>query len=244
MNKEPKEIEKIKILIVDDSDIIRHSLKLFFADYSFEVITCLDGLEGIQKAIEHKPCLIFLDLMMPNFDGMKMLQVLRVLEDLKNVPVIVISANTDKKNVLAAIEAGANRVISKPLQRELIIKYVNEILGADFLSRAKHSKVFNDSDKNEINNQLIKFFVQSFEIKRLGILQSIESKNKDLLKAIVHEIAGTGATIGYPRLSELSNDIFMRLGAVDIDWNTIRLRCEQLFSIANEIESLDSAKGI
>ena len=44
--------EQVKILVVDDSDIIRHSLKIFFSDYNFEVITCLDGLEGIQKAIE------------------------------------------------------------------------------------------------------------------------------------------------------------------------------------------------
>ena len=50
--------EKIKILVVDDSDIIRYSLKNFFEDYNLEVITCLNGLEGIQKAIEHRPRLI------------------------------------------------------------------------------------------------------------------------------------------------------------------------------------------
>lgn len=236
--------EQIKILVVDDSDIIRHSLKIFFSDYNFEVITCLDGLEGIQKAIEHKPCLIFLDLMMPNFDGMKMLQVLRVLDDLKSIPVIVISANTDKKNVMAAIEAGANRVISKPLQKELIVKFVNEILGPDFLNRAKTSKAFSDGEKNEITVHLINFFLKSFEVKRQGILQSIDTKNKDLLKTIVHEIKGTGTTIGYPRLTELSDDIHNRLGVYDIDWNTIRLRCEQLFAVVSEIESANSTEKV
>jgi DNA-binding response OmpR family regulator len=236
--------EQIKILVVDDSDIIRHSLKIFFSDYNFEVITCLDGLEGIQKAIEHKPCLIFLDLMMPNFDGMKMLQVLRVLDDLKSIPVIVISANTDKKNVMAAIEAGANRVISKPLQKELIVKYVNEILGPDFLSRAKNSNAFSDVERNEITFHLISFFLKSFEVKRQGILQSIETKNKDLLKTIVHEIKGTGTTIGYPRLTDLSDDIHSRLSVYDIDWNTIRIRCEQLFAIVAEIESANSSQKV
>ncbi len=65
--------DKITILIVDDSDIVRHSLKNFFSDYNFEVITCTDGLEGIQKAAESKPAIIFLDLMMPNLDGVKIL---------------------------------------------------------------------------------------------------------------------------------------------------------------------------
>jgi len=232
--------EQLKILVVDDSDIIRHSLKIFFSDYRLEVITCLDGLEGIQKAIEHKPCLIFLDLMMPNFDGMKMLQVLRVLEDLKNIPVIVISANTDKKNVMAAIEAGANRVISKPLQKELIVKYVNEILGPDFLLRAKKENAFSARENDEITSHLINFFLKSFEIKKQGIYQAIETRNKDLLKTIVHEIKGTGTTIGYPRLSELSEDIHTRLNTMDIDWNTVRLKCEQLIATVSEIESANS----
>ena len=101
----------IKILVVDDSDIIRQSLKTFFRDYNIEVITCHDGLEGIQETIEHKPSLIFLDLMMPNFDGVKMLQVLKVLDDLKTIPVIVISGNTNKRNVITSIEVGGDRVI-------------------------------------------------------------------------------------------------------------------------------------
>ncbi|MBZ0199566.1 MAG: response regulator, partial [Ignavibacteriaceae bacterium] len=118
--------KKITVLVVDDSDIIRNSLRNFFQDYNFEVITCHDGLEGIQKTKEHRPSLIFLDLMMPNFDGVKMLQVIKVLDELKNIPVIVISANTNRSNVLASIEAGAERVISKPLQKDVIIKHVNE----------------------------------------------------------------------------------------------------------------------
>ena len=115
--------KKNKVLIVDDSDVILHTLKDFFEDYNFEVITCSDGLEGIQKAAEEKPDLIILDLMMPNIDGIKMLQVKNVLEDIQNIPVLVISANTAKRNVMAALEAGAHRVISKPLDQQLIIKY-------------------------------------------------------------------------------------------------------------------------
>ena len=99
--------DKQTILVVDDSEVIRRSLKNFFSDYNFEVITCSDGFEGIQAAAEYKPAIIFLDLMMPNFDGVKMLQVLKVLDGLKSIPVIIISGNTNRTNVLSVIEAGA-----------------------------------------------------------------------------------------------------------------------------------------
>ncbi|RMD49886.1 MAG: response regulator, partial [Ignavibacteria bacterium] len=84
----------IKVLVVDDSDIIKHSLRKFLSEYNFEVFVSNDGLEGIEKARTEKPNLILLDLMMPNFDGLKMLQVLKVFDEIKDIPVIVISGNT------------------------------------------------------------------------------------------------------------------------------------------------------
>lgn len=69
--------KRATILIVDDADIIRYSLKNFFQEYDFDVVTCTDGMEGIKMSAECKPALIFLDLMMPNLDGIKMLQIIK-----------------------------------------------------------------------------------------------------------------------------------------------------------------------
>jgi CheY-like chemotaxis protein/HPt (histidine-containing phosphotransfer) domain-containing protein len=231
------EDNKLKILVVDDSDIIRHSLKNFFQDYNFEVITCLNGLEGIQMAIAHKPSLIFLDLMMPNFDGVKMLQVIKVLDNIKNIPVIVISGNTDKRNVLAALEAGAEKVVSKPLQKEILIKNINEVLGSDFLKKAKRGDVFNDGDNKEIKKQLVTFFLQGFPYKRSAMMDSINNKNTDLMKTVIHEIKGTGGTIGYPQLTLISEDIEKKLALPSVDWQYIKIKCDQIFSVVNEIQS-------
>ena len=125
------------VLIVDDSEVTRHALQSFFLDCNLNVITSIDGLEGVQKALEYKPVIIFLDLLMPNLNGVKMLQLIKVMDELKHIPVVVISGNTNKRNVLAAIEAGAERVISKPLKKEIIIHAVNDILGSEFLLRKK-----------------------------------------------------------------------------------------------------------
>ncbi|MGE5680008.1 MAG: response regulator [Bacillota bacterium] len=238
-----EQTSRIRVLVVDDSDVIRHALKTFFEDYNFEVLTCLDGLEGLQKAAEFRPNLIFLDLMMPNFDGLKMLAVLKVLDNLKNIPIIVISANTDRRNVLAAIEGGADRVLSKPLQKEMIIKSVNEILGSETLSKSKKKKVISDGEKSDIQKNLVRFFLNGYPEKKKRIQTALESKNKDLLRIAAHEIRGNGGTIGYQDLSTISGEIEDKIIAGDIDWSFIEAKCEEIFAMVNQIENSNQTQG-
>ena len=235
--------KKIRVLVVDDSDVILNSLRNFFEEYRFEVITCTDGLEGIQKAAELKPEIIFLDLMMPNFDGIKMLQVKNVLKDIRDIPVIVISANTVKRNVVAAIEAGAHKVISKPIKKDLIIKYVNELLGGDNFREKNDSPGFSSEESGKIKSQLVKFFLDSFVNKKQMLSNAIKSKNRDLLKMIVHEIKGAGGTMGYPELTELSSEIETKNYASDTDWVFAELKTNQIFQKVKQIEEEFANKG-
>jgi CheY-like chemotaxis protein len=234
--------DKQTILVVDDSEVIRRSLKNFFSDYNFEVVTCSDGFEGIQAAAEHKPALIFLDLMMPNFDGVKMLQVLKVLDGLKSIPVIIISGNTNRTNVLSVIEAGAERVMSKPLQKEIIIKNINEMLGPDFLSKAKKSKTFSTAEANDIQKKLASIFLKSTLVKKEVITEAISSHDRETLKYIIHEFKGAGSTIGYPKLTLLSGVIEDHLNGTKINWDQINMMCNQIFSIIKEIQEANTVE--
>jgi CheY-like chemotaxis protein/HPt (histidine-containing phosphotransfer) domain-containing protein len=227
--------KKIRFLVVDDSDIVRQSLRNFFADYNIEVITCYDGLEGIQKASEYKPNLIFLDLMMPNFDGIKMLQVLKAVEELKDIPVIVISGNTNKTNVMTSLEAGAEKVISKPLEKEVIINCVKEVLGNEIFS-ISHKLEIKADDENEMYKEFQRTFVEIFAMKKNAIKRAIDSKNKIILKSFIHEIKGTGNTIGYPQLTDVSADIENDLIPDDVDWQAVKLKCDYIFVIIDEMK--------
>ncbi|MEJ2617278.1 MAG: response regulator [Ignavibacteriaceae bacterium] len=231
--------KKVKILVVDDSDIIRQTLTNYFEEYAVEVVGCLDGLEGIQKALQHAPDLIFLDLMMPNLDGVKMLKVIKVIDDLKNIPVIVISGNTSKANVLLAIESGAEKVIPKPLQKEIIINSVNEILGNDILKNSKRTNLTEQENK-EILNHLSRIFMEHYPVKKIKIEKALEIKNKDLLAGLVHEMKGAGGTIGYPIISVICRDIEKALEVQVVDWNYVKAKTEQIFSIVEKIESSKS----
>ncbi len=231
--------KKVKILVVDDSDIIRRTLAKFFEEYVVEVISCLDGLEGIQKALQHTPDLIFLDLMMPNLDGVKMLKVIKVIDDLKNVPVIVISGNTNKSNVLLAMESGADKVIPKPLQKETIINSVNEVLGNELLKNSKRTNLTEQENK-EILNHLSRIFMEHYPVKKLKIEKALETKNKDLLSELIHEMKGAGGTIGYPIISVICRDIEKTIELTIIDWSYVKAKSEQIFSIVEKIESSKS----
>ncbi len=228
---------KTKILIVDDSDVILNSLKTFFEDFDFNVITSSDGLDGIQKTAEVKPDLIILDLMMPNFDGIKMLQVKKVLKDIRNIPVLVISANTARSNVLAALEAGADKVISKPIDDEELKRNVNELLGGNNFSSINSSS-FSSIDKSEIKNKLAEFFIESFQMKKEMIKSALREKNENMLRMAVHEIKGAGGTIGYPELTELSSLILEKEYNNPSDWLFAEIKCNQIFLTVDQIKRL------
>ena len=228
------------ILVVDDSDIICQSLKKFFGNYHVNVITSHDGLDGIQKIAEHNPALIFLDLMMPNFDGVKMLQVIKVLENHKTIPVIVISGNTNRSNVLAAIEAGADRVISKPLKKEIILKNINELLGEDFLPKLKNETLLPALQNEDIQKHLLTMFLQTFPEKKKALKHGLQIHDKESIRNIAHEIRGTGSTIGYSQLSVLGVVIEDQISGAHVNWEQIRVMCDQIFSLVEEIAESNS----
>ncbi|KAB2841620.1 MAG: response regulator [Melioribacteraceae bacterium] len=231
------ENEKVKILVIDDADVIRNSLKKFLSEYDVEVLTCNDGLEGLQSAVEIKPQLIFLDLMMPNLDGIRLLRVLKVLDDLRHIPVIIISGHTDKSNVLAAMEAGADKIVSKPLTKEALVKAINEVLGSNFLAGAKKLAQFSSFEKDQMNRELKKYFVNTIVQKRETISQSLVNKNKELLKLIIHELKGSSGTVGYTNVSELCREIEGVVLAPQSTWQEITAKCDFLLKSLNEIET-------
>ncbi|KAF0151678.1 MAG: CheY-like receiver [Ignavibacteria bacterium] len=231
------ENDKVKILVIDDADVIRNSLKKFLSEYDVEVITCNDGLEGLQSAVEIKPQLIILDLMMPNLDGIRLLRVLKVLEDLKRIPVIIISGHTDKTNVMAAMEAGAEKIVSKPLTKEVLVKAINDVLGSNFLANTKKLAQFSSYEKDLMNKELKKYFINTIVQKKETIKQSLVNKNKDLLKLIVHELKGSSGTVGYTNVSELCREIEIVVLSPQSTWLQIENKCQLLLGSLTEIET-------
>lgn len=173
---------KTKILIIDDNHSILEYLKTLLGRYNFQIKTSADGLEGLHGVAEFKPDIIFLDLMMPNIDGLQVLQLKKVLSDIKDIPVIVISANAGRNNVVAAIEAGADKVLAKPINVKQLKSAVTELLGEDLfdVERPKF-----EIDVEELVEQKKEAFNNKFDEYRNILIEAIKNRNSDLIKEIV-----------------------------------------------------------
>lgn len=218
------------ILIIDDSDLTRMSLTRLFDEYDCKTESCEDGLYGIQKAISHKPDIIILDILMPNLDGIKTLQIKKVIDDLKNIPVIILSGNVNKSNMLAAMENGADKVIIKPFNIDDLINAVNELLGYE-LERKLNAEVQSIDFQDSVVNDLQKIFLESFPSQKKIIVDSVSLRDRNKLRVIFHQIKGVGKTVGLPQVSDICRNLEFNLASDKVDWNFIINQCEKLFSL-------------
>ena len=116
-----------KILIVDDSDDTREMMAKLLELETFIVFTAEDGNAGLKVAAEQRPNLIITDINMPNMNGIEMIKHLRRDPGLEHVPIMAITAYG---NGVAgeALEAGANRAATKPIQFSALIVEIRELL--------------------------------------------------------------------------------------------------------------------
>ncbi len=95
-----------KILIIEDNESLKDLYFMAFSSREFDVEQAKEGLEGITKAVEFKPDIVLLDLMMPNMSGFEVLDAINKNSSL-DTTVFIASNLTDKKNISAALDNGA-----------------------------------------------------------------------------------------------------------------------------------------
>lgn len=103
-----------RVLHIDDEESIRFTIKMLLEDEEYEVIQAENGQEGYKKAIEYSPDVILLDINMPILNGYETLEKLKANDQVKDIPVIMNTANNQEDDQVAAFEAGAVDYIPKP----------------------------------------------------------------------------------------------------------------------------------
>lgn len=117
------------ILIVDDEAYIQRSLSFVFKKEGYEVDIASDGEEGLRKAIEFKPRLIFLDVMMPKLNGFNACKKIKSDEALKDTYVIMLTGKGQELDREKGLREGADEFITKPFSPKEIVAKVKGILG-------------------------------------------------------------------------------------------------------------------
>ena len=128
-----------KILVIDDEMHIVELLKFNLEVNGYIVDYSLDSFEGYHKAKELKPNLILLDWMLPNISGIDVLKKIREDEDLKDTPVIMLTAKNMERDKVKGLEEGADDYITKPFGikefdlLKLLLQNKGKVLSRNFL---------------------------------------------------------------------------------------------------------------
>ncbi|MGL6105490.1 winged helix-turn-helix domain-containing protein [Romboutsia sp.] len=117
-----------KILVIDDEMHIVELLKFNLETSNYEVDFAYDGLDGYIKAKENKPNLILLDWMLPNISGIDVLRKIRTDKDLKQIPVIMLTAKNMENNKIEGLEVGADDYITKPFSIKELLARISSVL--------------------------------------------------------------------------------------------------------------------
>ena len=119
------------ILVIDDEKDLTTAMSTALEGEGFKVLTAADGKEGLAQALEHKPDLILLDILMPEMDGHEVLKRIRADEWGKEAKVIIMTVLDDMDSVAEVLEDGARDYIVKTdIKLEKMVEKVKEVIGS------------------------------------------------------------------------------------------------------------------
>ena len=142
---------KAKILVVDDEESVHKLISVYLKRHGYEVDSCLDSSEILEKVEASRPDLILMDLMMPGVDGISATRRIRNLDRASYLPIIVVTARREIKEMVAALEAGADDYITKPFEFEELIARIKNMLR---LKRLQDRLVLKTRELDEANQQI------------------------------------------------------------------------------------------
>lgn len=169
MNKEL--LKTLKILIVEDEKRLAQLLKDAISDSFFSVVIAKDGEEGLKKFQIFKPDIIITDIMMPICDGLQMTQKIKELDEF--IPIIVLSAHSEKEKLLKAIDLGISKYFIKPFDPEEVIEHINKI-----------APKLNKQKRVDLKDEYI-FDNNSMSLYKKTILITLTKREKEFLHLLI-----------------------------------------------------------
>ncbi len=175
-----------QILIVDDDDTHCSMLSNLLQSISFRTLEAADGLQGLKSAIENKPDVILLDLVMPNMDGFELMLRLHENPQTSSIPIIVSSAKVFEAERQQSLEAGAKSFLPKPLQVEELLKVLQTLLKLEWIYERSISTELSALKQKDLSaeSELIlppqDILQQLYHLAMMGDIPTIEEILKDL----------------------------------------------------------------
>jgi len=116
-----KGLQGLKILVIDDSKTIRRTAETLLAKQGCEVFTAVDGFDALAKIADHKPDIIFVDIMMPRLDGYQTCSLIKNNKVFKDTPVIMLSSKDGLFDRARGRLVGSEQYLTKPFTKDELI---------------------------------------------------------------------------------------------------------------------------
>jgi adenylate cyclase len=178
-----------RILIVDDNETNRDILVTRLGVHGYELLQAGDGEEALASAKQHLPDLILLDVMMPKLDGIEVTKRIKADKAMPFMPIILVTAKADSKDIVAGLEAGADEYLTKPVDQMSLVARVKSVLRIKEL----HDTIadWNKSLEQRVNEQVS-------ELERVGrlkrflapqVAELLVSSGEDVIKSHRRDIS-------------------------------------------------------
>lgn len=217
------------ILIVDDNEVNRKLLQRMLMDKNYESICAEDGQQALDMLQTEDVDVVLLDIMMPVMDGLTTLKLLRANEKTARLPVILVSALSDSKDVVRGLELGANDYISKPVDSDIAVARVNTQLALKQLMDEREQTIQQMEDAQQMRERF--FHMASHDLKQpvTNILMAIallEGFTEDT-DAKAHSVLET-MRLSTKTMSNVINDFLdsaaLQSGEIDMHIKTVPAR--------------------
>lgn len=165
-----------RILAVDDAPTNLDILRVRLESQGYEVVTAVDGEDALARTAELQPDLILLDIMMPKMDGIEVVKRLKQDPVHRFIPVILVTAKAETKDVVSGLEAGGDDYLTKPFEHAALMARVRSLLRAkqlhDTVREQSETLQRQAAELADLNSSLSQRVAdQTVEIERMGRLQ-------------------------------------------------------------------------
>ena len=150
------------VLVIEDEPDIRELVEFNLKKYDYNVLLANNGEKGLNDARSYEPDLILLDLMLPGIQGIDVCRVIKSDENIKSIPIIILSALGQEEDIVLGLEAGADDYVSKPFSLDVLNARIKTVL------RRYSNK--DDDDRNRI------LLIQNIKINPRTIEVAIDGK--------------------------------------------------------------------
>lgn len=116
--------EGIKIVVIDDSKVIRRTAETLLKKAGCSVVTAKDGFESLSKVMKHQPNIIFVDIMMPRLDGYQTCALIKNNPAFKKIPIVMLSSKDGLFERARGRIVGAEHYMTKPFTREELLSTI------------------------------------------------------------------------------------------------------------------------